>query len=721
MLFAPEEDVDYSKAIQGGEDDFLAALAAIRLKILQIPKFKDPVEWIFDNIRLLSNESSRAGQMQLNGYQRPVAADAMSGDVDQITILKGVQVGYSTFMKGMILYALAYLAINVIVAQPTAKDAQGYYNDELEPSFRHSTAMTEIVRPTVRGQPQDTWLEHRFRNSARLYMRSAASDDSFRRIRAKWLFGDEVDADAWQSLLSDSQGDKLELFRARGTTFFDSILWIGSTPLVRDTSLVWREWCLSDQRRLFVRCPHCHTQQYLKWGDRKTDYGFKYTLNERNIVTDYYYMCEGPDHCRIDEEHKEEMVENGEYIPQNLSPNREGHRGYHWPAWHSMAPKARWQILAQQDVNARGNPDARKVFVNNVMAEPWDDLANNDLNAATTSTQQVPYPAEVPDDIVVLTSAWDMQTNKEGGHLEQIASREYHIIGWNRKEMPSVIGYGVVLGEPSDTDARRQFDDVITRPYTKRDGTKMYIQATACDMGGHFGDQVKAECARYPKHMNVWAIKGKAYTAKGKRGPSVWPKRVSKAKKGSTVEWYMIDTQLAKDAMARKLMIKGPGGSRFPMSLPDGYFDRLMCERPWPQRNGSYHWAPPKGGRSHEEWDTFIYNYAALQGLKTSYLRWRDLNLAADKLGIAEVPHDPETGEIYDDVYRGPDLSLSSSAVAEKPPATAPTVTQQVRGVVGRNAAAQRPEPMAAPQAVGARVITRKRRTGGVVSSGSDW
>ncbi|UFS81550.1 MULTISPECIES: terminase gpA endonuclease subunit [Rhizobium] len=713
----PGDEIDYEKAVLGGEEDFLAALAAIRQKILQLPKFKDPVEWIYENIRLLTNETSRAGYMRLNGYQRPVAADAMSGDVDQITILKGVQVGYSTFMKSMIIYALAYLAINVIVAQPTAKDAQGYYNDELEPVFRSSTAMTEIVRPPVRGQPLDTWREHRFKNAARLYMRGAASDDSFRRIRAKWLFGDEVDADGWQALLSDSQGDKLELFRARGTTFFDSILWIGSTPLVRDTSLVWREWCLSDQRRFFVRCPHCHTQQTLKWGDRKTPYGFKYILNERNIVTDCYYMCEGPDHCRIDEDHKEEMVENGEFIPQNLSPNREGHRGYHWPQWLSMAPKARWRSLAQQDVNARGNPDARKVFVNNVLAEPWDDLGNSDLNSATTSSQQVPYPAEVPDDIVVLTSSWDMQTNKEGSHLEQIASREYHIIGWNRKEMPSAIGYGKVLGEPSDPDARRQFDEIISRPYTKRDGTKMYIQATACDMGGHFGDQVKAECARYPKSRNVWAIKGKAYAAKGKRGPAVWPKKVSKAKKGAAVEWYMIDTQLAKDAVARKLMVKGPGGPRFPMSLPEGYFDRLMCERPFPQKKGGYHWDHPKGGRSHEEWDTFIYCYAALQGLKASYLRWRDLNLAAEKMGMKEVPHDPVTGEIFEQTYVGPDLSLMASAVTEPEVVPAATPSSGIaQRAIERRLEAQRQEPTAAPKVVGVKPMVRKRRSGGVIS-----
>ncbi|WP_428427309.1 terminase gpA endonuclease subunit [Pararhizobium sp.] len=717
-MLSPNAVVDFEKAIADGEAEFRAAIDSLRNEVLQLPAWKSPVEWVFESIRLKTQDSNRVGWMMFNGYQRPVAMDAMSGDVDQITILKGVQVGYSSFIKAMILYALAYLAIKCIVAQPTIGDAQGYYNDELEPRFRDVKPMMAIMRNPGRGEVQDTWKEHRFANGSGLFMRGAAADDAFRRIRAKWLFGDEVDADGWAALLTASQGDKIELYRARGTAFYDSILWLGSTPLVRDTSIIWREWTRSDQRRLFVKCPHCQFPQYMKWGDRNSPYGFKYTTDKGGTVTDCYYMCEGPDHCRIDEDHKEDMVEGGEFIAQNMSPNRPGHRGYHWPAWHSMAPKARWMILAQQDVNARGDPEARKVFVNNVMAEPWDDLTHLGFDASTTDSQQVLYAAEVPDDILVLTSAWDMQTNKEGSDLEKIASRECQIIGWNEKEMPAVIAYYTVLGEPSDPEARRQFDEIIRRPYTKRDGTKMFIQATVCDMGGHFPDQVKTEAQRYPKSMNVWVIKGRAYPQKGKRANTIWPKKVSKNAKNSLDAWYMICTQLAKDAIARKLLVKGPGGPRFPMSLPDGYFDRLFCERPFKQKNGSYHWDHPKGGRSSEEWDTFVYCYAALQGLKISYLRWRDLNLAGKKLGISLVPHDPVTGEIQDEPYAGPDLSAMASidAAVDDVPNPAAVLKKEQR-VNKPTAAAQRLEPVAAPSGGGARP-TKKRRRGGIVSYG---
>ena len=71
------------------------ALDGLRNDVLQVPPFKDPVEWIYDNIELPKQATFRPGNMRLNGFQRPVALDALDPEVDQITVLKGVQVGWS--------------------------------------------------------------------------------------------------------------------------------------------------------------------------------------------------------------------------------------------------------------------------------------------------------------------------------------------------------------------------------------------------------------------------------------------------------------------------------------------------------------------------------------------------------------------------------------------------------------------------------------------------
>lgn len=645
--------------VSEGEAAFHLAMDGLRSGPLQIPRAVRPSEWIEANIELSKQESSRPGPLRLTGYQRPVADNFADPDVDQITVIKGAQVGWSRVSGAVVCYALAHEATKIAYAQPTDDDAKGFYKDVLEPRFRDVQAMRDIIRTPGRGDVQDTWDEHRYRNGGVLYMRGAASDDSFRRISSRINIGDEVDADAWRGTDGDNQGDKFELFRTRGTDFWDSKLAIGSTPLIRDTSLIWREWQLSDQRRLHIRCPHCGCLQHMKWGGKDTTYGFKWTTSDRGDVEDVWYQCEGLDDdgtplkCRIDEHLKDDLIEAGEFIPTAI-PNRPGHRGYHWPQWHSMAPKASWHTIVSQWLSAQGNPERLRVFFNNILGEPWDDLSSIASTMDSVSDMATPYASEVPDDVILLTAGVDCQTNKEGGHLEQIASREVSIYGWSRHEMPRLIGHWVVLGEPGEAESEARLDEILSRAYKKRDGSEFFVQASAEDLGGHYGDAVRARASSRMK-KNVWAIKGRNITL-GQRSASVWPRKVSRdPKKGS---WYMIDTQLAKDAVGRKLRVRGPGGPMFPASMSAPFFEDLAAEKLITDKQGRRYWKRTRKTVTGEAWDCLVYAYAALCGLKASFRKWRDLNLAARNLGIVETPHDPETGEVLQTAgYDGPDLS----------------------------------------------------------------
>lgn len=653
------EHLDLAEAIE----TFHAAMDDLRDTALQEPPFMDPVEWVADSIDI--TVGFRKGKMRMTGFQRPVALAAMDPATDQITVIKGVQVGWSTFMKAMLFYGVSYLALSIIVTQPTDGDAEGYYKDQIEPHFSEDF-FVGIRRKPKRGEASDTWNEHRFRNGGRLYFRGAASDDAFRRISAEWQMADEADAEGWQSKSEKrTQGDKLALYRDRGTAFAHPVMWVGSTPLERHSSLVWREWTKSSQERLHVSCPHCGKLQYLKWGSDKTPYGFRWKTDEKGYVVDCWYQCEGENACHIGEEHKEAMVEGGEYLAMNPTPNRPGHRGFHWPAWHSMAPQAQWrnlatQWLSAQDAKARGNVDELKRFINNVMAEPWDDLISGTAHdPASLSSLRVPYPAEVPDDVVVLTVGVDVQDNKEGlkgGDADIIASREATVYGWNSAMVYRAISHHVIIGEVGDPTADAELDAIRRRAYRKRDGSTLIPQATAHDMGSSkvgVGDAVKAYCAAR-RMENCWAVKGRNLTY-GTRAPTVWPKKVSRNPKAGTT-WYMIDTQQAKDTVGRMLRMRGPGSPMFPMSFGLDFFDGLAAESPVTDKKGNRYWKRT-GKNTGEQWDCLVYAYAALLGLQASFTKWRNLNLAAKRIGVPEVPHDPETGELD---YDGPDRSVQA-------------------------------------------------------------
>jgi phage terminase large subunit GpA-like protein len=693
------KDSDFSE----GLGEFARLLAEARVRYLVWPEEVPFVQWVFDNVELIAQESSRSGKMRLSVYQREIG-NAVFHDpaCRQVTVLKGVQIGYSKLLRVIFAYAIAVLAKRVAIAFPVDADMERFLKDEILTLYERVKAVGELLRPVKRGQAADTSNEHRYSNGAQAYFRSAHNEDDLQGFTSWLQIIDEADRSGWQPR-GASAGDKVNQFRNRGTDFFDSKLIIGSTPGLRDTSVIWREWETSDKRKLFVACPHCGTEQELRWGSDKTRYGFRWKLDEQGHVEEAWYQCDSESRCKIDEDNdKEAMLDAGVYRPTAI-PTVPGNVGIHAPSWISMSPGARWRILAQQwlaaqRAKAEGNLDPLKEFVTFKMAEPWDDLAGASHDPDSLRSLQVPYPAEVPDDAVVLLCGVDTQSNKEGlkgGDADEIASREATVYGWSPGKMPRAIAHHVIVGEPGDPSADAELDRIRRRPYLKRDGTRMTIQATAIDMGGHYGDQTKAYCAARRKE-NCWAVKGRNQTL-GTRSASVWPKKVSRNPKAGTT-WFMIDTQLAKDAVGRMLRVRGPGQATFPESFDDDFFEGLAAEALVTDKKGHRYWKRKKSSNTGEQWDCLVYAYAALCGLQASFAKWRDLNVAAANLGVRVLPpHDPETGELLEDAYHGPDHSIGAAAqtqdsqpLASKAPAkdsknaqtAGSTETQKPEGVV---------------------------------------
>lgn len=697
------------RTFEEGLEEFRRGIVNLRNTALQLPVYQPPVEWIYDNIRLTEKESSRPGQMRLSVYQREMA-NCLNDDenVRQVTVLKGVQIGYSKGLAAIWAYFVSHRAINASVVFPTIPDVKRYYKTEIAKLFSRVKDLKKIVRVPTKGDIFDTWYEQHFLNGVDSFFRGAHNDDQLQSYTAQFNAGDEIDRSGWQPSAT-SIGDKIAQLRNRATDFLFPKLLLGSTPGLLHLSLIWKEWLRSDQRKLVVRCPHCQHPQVMKWGDGKKPFGFRWDLDANGKVEKAWYMCEGPKHCRIDEDLKEDMIDAGEYVPTVANPIDPKHVGIHAPSWISMSPGAAWTLLAQQWLNAQGDVELLKEFVMFKMAEPWDDLESKVLNEETVEQQRKPYPAEVPDDVVVLTAGGDDQENKEGNELEKQASREIAIVGWTRHEQYRVIGHWVIPGEVGDAEADRMYRELLARPFTKRDGTKLFVQATAMDMGGTHTDQTRSFAATFRANQNVWAIKGNN-NEKGKRKPTIFPVKPSRSAKG--LRFYTVDSQQAKDAVARKMLQTGDDGPMFPKSMPPNYMEKLTCEKRDRQKNGGYWWNPKKGRRAEEEWMCLVYAYIALKGLRMKYRRWNDLNVAADEMGIGKLPpHDPETGEIG---YSGPDLS-AMSGVAQV--ADTDASLSQVLVSIAEQAKDAQPGKSLATSSSGSGAPVRKRRRGGVVRS----
>lgn len=669
-----------------GLEEFTQLLAEYRATYLGWPEKPPFVDWVYDNVTLTAQESSRAGPMRLSVYQRAIG-NAVFHDPNcrQVTVLKGVQIGYSKLLRVIFAYCVAVLAKRISVVFPTDGDTERFFKDEIATLYARVKAVAAIIREIKRGEPADTMSEQRYANGAIAYFRAAFNEDSLQSFTSWLQLADEADRDGWQPR-GHSAGDKVSQLRNRGTDFVDSKLIIGSTPGIRDVSVVWREWQTSDKRKLFITCPKCQTTQELRWGSNKTRYGFRWDLDEHGHVERAYYKCDTDRDCFIQETEKEAIIEAGEYRPTAV-PTQPGNVGIHAPSWISMSPGAAWKTLAQQWLEAQGDPQKLKEFVTFKMAEPWDDIGQG-IDEHAVSTLFKDYPEEIPDDVVVLTAGGDTQRNKEGkGTGFEIPSREFSVVGWTRYGQMRVIGHYKFLGKPGDASSDEEVRTFIRRKWKRRDGRTMQVIATAMDSNGGFADEVRTFAASF-RGERVWAIIGDN-KAKGTRSTYVWPAKATTNKIKRT-QFYRIDSGLAKDAVFRLMQQDGDYAPMFPRSMPPDYLEKLLCEERKKLKTGDY-WQPKRGRRAEEEWVCLAYAYAALKGLQLSDTgAWGDLNLAATTLGIPETIHDPETGELG---YRGIDMSAHAQ---ERRAAAGPLLAEPQTPKRGSPAKAQAPEQTAA-------------------------
>ncbi len=634
------------------------AIKEIRNVTLQPPKKMDAVEWIESHIELPKSKSERPGLVKLTGYQKEFIRFYEDETTKEIVVTKGARVGISLVMSFLAAFKLAYQGKHVTISQPTHADAKAFARDRIEALFEMCPELGALRRPHTKAESQDSWGEIHFRNGAILRIIGAVKDDNFRRYGSENNFMDEYSAEGYAPR-SKTQGDKALLFMERGGEYMFPKLVVISTPLGKENCRTTARYEESNKCEPWISCPHCGTEQVMEWGDRDSTFGFKWKKDQHGFVSECWYQCVNG--CEIRrEEHLDHLDATTQYRPKQFW-KVPGRVGMYVPQWFSYAGQADWKNLAQRFLSAQGNPEYLKTFINNVKGVAYDDFALSSLEAADINRIIKAYPAEVPDDVVLLTCGVDTQRNKEGSELFELASREAMVVGWTRVGQFRIIGHWIIEGSPGDVNADARMAALINRKFKRRDGTEVPIMATAMDLGGGFADETKMFASRFKPRQGVWAIKGRN-TRKGERGTSVWPKRASRNEK-TGLQHYMIETGLAKDAIFRLLQLVGDSAPMAPPSMGISFLTKLMCEERKKKGDGLY-WQAKKGMRSEEVWDCLVYAYAALKGLQWTWpLDWRDLNLAADYFRIPTVSDDPVTGEIG---YVGPDMSAHAQEEAQK-------------------------------------------------------
>lgn len=439
-------------------------------------------DWIEHNIRLPESVSALPGAIRLYPYQREIADAISDPEVERVTLVKPVRVGFTTLLTGAVGAYVANEPSPILVLLPTESDCRDYVVSDIEPIFAATPVLHGALSAESDGEDRNTLLSRRFPGGS-LKVVAARAPRNLRRHSARILIVDEADA-----CEAGAEGNPLRLAERRTLSFPNRKIIIGSTPLYEDTSHVLRAYAASDARVYEVPCPACGAFQEIMWPD------IEWRPDKPETAA---YRCP---HCHdlIPERHKAQMVSAGHW--RATRPEVVGHAGFRLNALVSLLANASWSKLAAEYITAKDDPAELQTFVNTILGQGWRQ-AGEELDEAALVARAEPFSLDaIPREVLAITVGCDVQHDR----------LEATITGWAKDGSCCVLGHEVFWGTPSDAGGEvwHDLDGLLKQRWPHPAGGTLGVDAACVDAGdGGVMDIVTAFAApRFGRR--VFAIKG---------------------------------------------------------------------------------------------------------------------------------------------------------------------------------------------------------------------
>ena len=599
--------------------------------------YQQPSEYI-ESVRYLPRElTPKHGYYDYNytPYMREIV-DCFSplSPVREIVVMKGVQIGMTT---GVLEAAIAYFIGSV----PTP---QLYVSADKElVTIRMKTKVDRMLdncglREKIFSQTNignrrktgDTKTEKEYPGGF-LHAIGARNPGKLRSMSYPVILFDELDG--FPDRLGD-EGDPVDLARNRSNAFARKrkLLYI-STPLIMQTSKIYRMFLQGDQRYYHIPCRHCGEMIKLEWhlNENETATGqragvmFDLTESGRLIPESVHYktQCCGK---RLYDHDKAVFLPDGVWIPTAL-PYHDGVRSYQISALYSPPGMYSWtemvyDWLACWDVHKNRVRDLEKYreFRNTKEGLPFEERGEAPrferviAHRRTYASNQIPNTMAARDaggPVQILTCSCDIQADKI----------YCDIMGWCEGGRSFGVDFRTLEGDTVDITRGpwRELEKIIeSEVWTSDDGRQYRIRATFID-AGYRADQVYRFCAQYssgvfPTFGVDWLLDGVTF------------RQASKAtieKAGTLV--FRINTSKIKDRIAASFRRDWNTGELQPEwhpNFPEDYGDDIfrMYEAEYKAKKydkktnkllGIY-WVQTPNAQNHK-FDTHCYNVAALE------------------------------------------------------------------------------------------------------------
>lgn len=540
--------------------------------------------------------------------------------VQEVVFQAAAQIGKSEAGNNWVGYVIDEAPGPMLLVQPTVDNAKRYSKQRITPMILETPSLAARVASNRSRKGGNTLLEKEWGDGI-LLLGGANSAAGLRSMPIRYLFADEISN--WP-LDVDGEGDPLELAQQRTNTFGRKRkIFKCSTPSVRDECRIEAEEKKTDGRRFHVPCPHCGHMHQLVWANfkiPKDDAGEPIHARAHMVCPD----CAGV----IEERHKTDMLMGGRWVatrPDKVDPNI---RGYQISALYSPVGWKSWARISREWFEAQGDSTKLQAFVNNVLAETWEEGYTAKIDAEGIAKRAEVYQIlTVPAGGLIVLAGVDVQANRL--HVVQRA--------FGMGEESWLVNRAEIHGDPTSGEVWEQLLNVLNMDFRHASGAALRTYAACVDSGdGNLTNEVYTFC-RTHRARHILAIKGMpgARPAIGTPTKQDINIRDQKIKRGALL--YPVGVDSIKSTIYGRLKRPepGPGCYHWPAGLPKDYYEQLTSEKQavkyingMPRR----YWTKKDGARN-EDLDCEVYAYAALHFAYSRHNRATFWQQMAQRLG----------------------------------------------------------------------------------------
>lgn len=517
---------------------------------------------------------------------------------DVVAVLP-IQFGKTAVEENIVGYTMTEVGGPIMVTLPGEVSLEKWETQKLNPLLDETPILQDVLTSTA---SRDAANRRNFKEfvGGQLYLEHAGNPARLKSSSIRTLLVDEYSSFAAALRTGDDPDAMLD---GRVSAFPATYKRLKvSSPGTLGTCRAWEAWLKSDRRRWLMPCPHCGHRQAFEWSGLQWD----------EDLTRAWYVCAD---CGavIDEHEKPAMIAAGQWVAENPAARV---RGYHANClYYPIGMGPRWLELARMWADAQGDPAKLKTFINDRLAEPWEDPAMRAVKMNVIADRAEPLPLRpVPAWVLQITAGIDTQDNRLAVQL----------VGWGRGMASWVVDYIELPGDPADDAVWEALTAHLNTPVEHASGALLRVEAAAVDTGGHRTEAVK-HYVRQARTRRIMAIMGARHNnhpplGRGKPVETNW--RGQYDKRG--VLLYQVGTVNIKHMLFGHLSADAERDADlrrvcFSDQLEPFYFEGLTSEVYDPRKN---RFEKKRGSVRNEPLDTWVYAYAATLHPELRLPRW---------------------------------------------------------------------------------------------------